>query len=130
MSWQDELDELRKREALARRMGGADKVALQHKAGRLTVRERIDRLLDAGSFHETGATTGQGTYDTEGRLVDRGRPGALLEDADAVAAQALRLAPVVASLCVHGDSPGAVAHAHAVRRALEAASYSVEPFLG
>ena len=39
------------------------------------------------------------------------------------------LAGEVASVCVHGDSPGAVAHAHAVRRALEAAGYRVAPFV-
>ncbi|MGC4112503.1 MAG: 5-oxoprolinase subunit PxpA [Nocardioides sp.] len=65
----------------------------------------------------------------EGRLIDRGQPGALLEDAGRMAAQAVRLAPSVASLCVHGDSPGAVAHAVAVRRALEEASYTVEAFV-
>jgi UPF0271 protein len=65
----------------------------------------------------------------DGRLVDRREPGALLEDDDEVAGQAVALAGEVASLCVHGDSPGAVARAHAVRRALEAAGYSVEPFL-
>ena len=64
-----------------------------------------------------------------GRLIDRGLPGALLEEADAIAAQAVRLAPDVASLCVHGDSPGAVAHARAVRRALEVAGFVVAPFL-
>lgn len=65
----------------------------------------------------------------DGRLIDRGLPGALLEDAAAIAAQAVRLAPTVASLCVHGDSPGAVARARAVRAALERASYLVTPFL-
>jgi hypothetical protein len=38
MSWQPEIDALREREALARRMGGADKVKRQHDAGKLTVR--------------------------------------------------------------------------------------------
>jgi UPF0271 protein len=66
---------------------------------------------------------------TGGRLVERGRTGALLEDADAIAAQAVRLARDVTSLCVHGDSPGAVAHAHAVRRALETAGYHLVPFV-
>ena len=55
MSWQPELDELRTREAQAREMGGADKVKRQHDGGRLTVRERIDGLLDPDSFHEVGA---------------------------------------------------------------------------
>ena len=70
MSWQPEIDELRRREALARRMGGADKVKRQHDAGKLTVRERIDRLLDGGSFHEIGAIAGRASYDPDGELTD------------------------------------------------------------
>ena len=66
----------------------------------------------------------------DGRLVDRAEPGALLDDEEAIAAQAVELAGGVASLCVHGDSPGAVDHAHAVRRALAAAGYRLRPFLG
>ena len=65
----------------------------------------------------------------DGRLLDRAEPGALLERDDEIAQQALGLAGEVASLCLHGDSPGAVAHAHAVRRALEAAGWSLAPFL-
>src|SRR3954451_6098310 len=49
-------------------MGGAERVTRQHNAGRLTVRERIDRLLDAGSWRESGALTGTATYDAEGSL--------------------------------------------------------------
>src|SRR3954470_13416547 len=51
-------------------MGGEERVARQHASGRLTVRERIDRLFDAGSFHETGAIAGKGVYDDAGELVD------------------------------------------------------------
>ena len=68
MTWQPELDELRAREAFARQMGGADKVKRQHDGGRLTVRERIDALLDDGSFHEVGAIAGKATYDDAGNL--------------------------------------------------------------
>ena len=39
-------------------MGGAERVARQHATGRLTVRERIERLFDPGTFHETGALAG------------------------------------------------------------------------
>ena len=46
MNWKPELDELARREAFARQMGGADKVKRQREQGRLTVRERIDGLLD------------------------------------------------------------------------------------
>jgi acetyl-CoA carboxylase carboxyltransferase component len=63
VSWDPEVEELRRRMELARAMGGPENVERQHKAGRLTVRERIDRLLDSGSFHETGALAGAATYD-------------------------------------------------------------------
>ena len=65
MSWQRELDELRERERMAREMGGPDKVQRQHDGGRLTVRERIDKLVDRGSFHEVGAIAGKADYDAE-----------------------------------------------------------------
>src|SRR4029453_13546788 len=68
MSWQRELDELRARERMAREMGGADKVQRQHDGGRLTVRERIDGLVDRGSFHEVGAIAGKAEYDADGKL--------------------------------------------------------------
>jgi acetyl-CoA carboxylase carboxyltransferase component len=48
VTWDPELEELRRRTELAARMGGPDKVERQHAAGRLTVRERIERLLDPG----------------------------------------------------------------------------------
>ena len=65
MTWQPEIDELRRRLELARAMGGPENVERQHRAGRLTVRERIERLLDPGSFHETGALAGVPTYEGE-----------------------------------------------------------------
>jgi acetyl-CoA carboxylase carboxyltransferase component len=68
MNWKPELDELARREAFAREMGGVDKVKRQHDQGRLTVRERIDRLIDKGSFHEIGAVSGIGEYDSSGEL--------------------------------------------------------------
>jgi len=49
-------------------MGGVDKVKRQHDQGRLTVRERIDKLTDRGSFHEIGAVSGIGEYDSSGEL--------------------------------------------------------------
>ncbi|HKA04737.1 MAG TPA: carboxyl transferase domain-containing protein [Acidimicrobiales bacterium] len=68
-SWEPELDELRRREAFAHRMGGPDKIARQHAGGKLTVRERIDALLDPGSFHEVGTIAGKATYEA-GELID------------------------------------------------------------
>jgi UPF0271 protein len=81
-------------------------------------------------------------YTPEGTLVPRRQPGALVEDAAQVAARAVRMAVegvveavdgtrvdlVVASLCVHGDTPGAVELARSVRSALEDAGLRVAPF--
>jgi UPF0271 protein len=66
-------------------------------------------------------------YTEDGRLVPRDQPGALVEGADAIAANAVEMARAgeVRSLCVHGDSPGAVEAAQAVRDALAEAGYDV-----
>jgi UPF0271 protein len=81
-------------------------------------------------------------YTAEGRLVSRREPGAVLHDPEQVAARAVVMAtehrvetadgPQVAvevrSLCVHGDTPGAVGLARAVRTALEQAGVTLEAF--
>lgn len=64
-------------------------------------------------------------YADDGRLLARDRPGALVSDPAEVARRAVRLAAEVDSVCVHGDSPGAVVTAAAVRRALEGAGLEV-----
>jgi len=74
MTWQPELDELEHRKKLAAEMGGPEKVAKHHAQGRLTVRERIEALLDPDTFHETGGLTGKAEYDSEGQLIAF-RPG-------------------------------------------------------
>ena len=66
--WSAEVEELRLREKLSKQMGGPDNLASHRAAGRLNVRERIDALLDEGSFHETGAITGTPTFEN-GKLV-------------------------------------------------------------
>jgi len=68
MTWQPELDELRRRHELAEQMGGPEKIRRQHDAGRLTVRERLAALLDEGSFREIGALAGTASYDEAGVL--------------------------------------------------------------
>src|ERR1700728_3111316 len=68
MSWQPELDEIKRRIQLAEQMGGEDNIKRQHDGGKLTVRERVDRLLDNDSFHEYGALAGSTKYDEQGRL--------------------------------------------------------------
>lgn len=81
-------------------------------------------------------------YTAEGTLVARTEPGAMLHDADVVAKRMLRLAtegvveavdgtvvPISAdSICVHGDSPGAVAMAARVREVLAAEGVPFAPF--
>ncbi len=59
-------------------------------------------------------------YAPDGTLVPRSVPGAVLDSTEAAAAQAVRLSGTVRSICVHGDSPGAIDLARAVRAALEA----------
>lgn len=67
--WSDALAELGARRRLAEKMGGTEKIERQHGAGRLTARERIDALVDAGSFREVGVLTGKATYGEDGRFV-------------------------------------------------------------
>lgn len=64
-------------------------------------------------------------YMPDGTLILRGQLGASITDPDEAAAQALRLAPMVDSLCVHSDTPGASALMVAARRALEDAGYVI-----
>ncbi|MBW2232751.1 MAG: methylmalonyl-CoA carboxyltransferase [Deltaproteobacteria bacterium] len=68
MSWKPELDEIARRKALAARMGGEERVARHVAAGRLPVRERIERLLDEGSFRETGSLAGKVIYTEDGEI--------------------------------------------------------------
>jgi UPF0271 protein len=100
------------------------------------------RLLDeAGGLGVPEAFADRG-YTPEGTLVPRSEPGALLPDTDAVVERAIRLATlgeIVAvdgtvlrtsarSLCLHGDTPGAVGHARAVRAALAETGLTPTPF--
>ena len=68
MTWQREIDELRYRQELAKQMGGDEAIARQHSRGRLTVRERINLLLDRDSFREIGTLAGNAEYDDKGEL--------------------------------------------------------------
>jgi UPF0271 protein len=81
-------------------------------------------------------------YLPDGRLVPRREPGALVTDPSEVAARAVRLVTegcvravdgtdvrvAARSVCLHGDTPGAVDLARAVRSALDAAGVNVAPF--
>jgi acetyl-CoA carboxylase carboxyltransferase component len=68
MSWKPEIGGIERRRELAARHGGDEAVAKQHALGRLTIRERIDALADAGSFREHGAIAGHPEYGESGEL--------------------------------------------------------------
>lgn len=87
-SQQERIEELRRRKGEARRGGGEERIAIQHQQGKMTARERLELLMDKGTFREMdvfvthtcndfgldkrktpgdGVVTGYGTID--GRLV-------------------------------------------------------------
>jgi UPF0271 protein len=81
-------------------------------------------------------------YDDDAALVSRGKPGAVLHDASPIAERVVRMVQDraivsvtgktikvdVDTVCIHGDTPGAVEIARAVRQALEAQGIAVAPF--
>lgn len=68
MSWEKDIEELRRREALAELMGGEERLERQRAAGKLNVRERVTALLDPGSFHEIGKIAGRADYGPDNEL--------------------------------------------------------------
>lgn len=70
MSWKPEVEGIEERRRRATQLGGPEAVDRQHELSRYTVRERIDKLLDADSFREQGPIAGHPEYDAEGRLED------------------------------------------------------------
>jgi len=63
MSDNPKIQQLRKMKALSRQGGGSERIEVQHGRGRLTARERIDLLLDKGSFREVDAFVEHRTHD-------------------------------------------------------------------
>jgi acetyl-CoA carboxylase carboxyltransferase component len=63
MSWRPEVEEIEHRRELAKQLGGEERVLRQHNEGKYTIRERIDRLLDPGSFTEYGSLAGTAEYE-------------------------------------------------------------------
>jgi acetyl-CoA carboxylase carboxyltransferase component len=70
MSWDKEVQELQRRRYLAQQQGGEASIAKQHARGRMTIRERIDVLLDDGSFREHGRATASPVYDENDELLE------------------------------------------------------------
>src|SRR5207249_1365774 len=89
--------------------------------------------------HEVFAGRG---YEDDGSLVSRRKPGAVLDDGGAIAQRVVRMVQdgaVVSvsgkvvkmgtdTVCIHGDTPGAVDIARGVRQALKEAGIEVAPF--
>lgn len=101
-----------------------------------TQQEAAARALDAPWIGEIFADR---AYEDDGRLVDRAKPGAVLHDAEAaaeriltmleggaiIAASGARLPARIDTICLHGDTPEAVAMARAIRARLEAAGVTL-----
>jgi acetyl-CoA carboxylase carboxyltransferase component len=73
MSENPKLRLLKERKASSRLGGGPDRIQSQHQKGKLTARERLDLLLDKGSFHELDAFVVHRTHDFG--LEDQKYPG-------------------------------------------------------
>ncbi|MAV72730.1 MAG: propionyl-CoA carboxylase, partial [Halieaceae bacterium] len=69
MTWQDEANEIQHRKTLALAQGGDAAIDKQHSQGRLTIRERIEALIDPGSLEEIGPGAGTGNYDQDNNLL-------------------------------------------------------------
>lgn len=114
----------------------APETALMVIAG--TAQDTVARRLGAPIISEVFADRG---YAPDGTLLPRGAPGAVLTDPAEVAARVVAMvsqgallpqdAPPrptqIDSICLHGDTPGALALARAVRRALENAGWKIAP---
>jgi UPF0271 protein len=100
------------------------------------------RLAEAAGLRAVPEAFADRAYTPEGTLVSRSLPGSVLEDPAQVAEHVLRMATESAvravdgsilkiraeSICVHGDSPGAVAMAAAVKSALSGAGVTLAAF--
>ena len=102
------------------------------------------RLAEAAGLRPVTEAFADRAYNPDGTLVSRTLPGAVLEDPAQVAEHVLRMATESSvrtvdgsvlkihaeSICVHGDSPGAVEMATAVKDALAAAGVTISAFAG
>jgi UPF0271 protein len=102
----------------------------------------LERAADAAGLGFAREAFVDRGYVADGSLLPRGEPGAVVDDPAAAADRALELVQTGGitaddgsrvelapdSLCLHGDTPGAVAMAHAVRSALEAAGVEIRTF--
>ncbi|XAZ31510.1 5-oxoprolinase subunit PxpA [Paenarthrobacter ureafaciens] len=101
------------------------------------------RLAEEAGLRAVSEAFADRAYNPDGTLVSRSQPGAVLHDPVEVAEHVLRVATEQSvrtidgsvltiraeSICVHGDSPGAVAMATEVKSALIDAGVSIGSFL-
>ncbi len=102
------------------------------------------RAGDAAGLRMVSEVFADRAYEDDASLVSRSKPGAVLHDAKAIAARVVRMvqdrAIVAASgkiikvpvdtVCIHGDTPGAVDIARSIRQALQEQNIDVAPFSG
>lgn len=68
MGWEHAIADIDYVRGLAREMGGPERIERQHREGRSTIRERLERIVDPGSFVEAGPLVGAADYDGDGNL--------------------------------------------------------------
>jgi acetyl-CoA carboxylase carboxyltransferase component len=68
MSWEKDVSEIEQRRALAKQQGGPEAIEMHHAKGRLTIRERIEGIVEKDSFEEHGEGAGFAEFDDEGQI--------------------------------------------------------------
>lgn len=69
MDWTPEITEIAHRRELALEQGGSEAITKHHDKGKLTIRERINNLVDPNSFEEVGPAAGAAIHDENGKLI-------------------------------------------------------------
>ena len=68
MPWEHAIDDMEYIRSLGQELGGPERIKRQHSGGRYTIRERIEKMIDPGSFLEAGPMVGAVGYDEDGNL--------------------------------------------------------------
>ncbi|MGA7207066.1 MAG: 5-oxoprolinase subunit PxpA [Specibacter sp.] len=103
----------------------------------------IQRAATAAGLRTVAEAFADRAYNPDGTLVSRLEPGAVLHEVRAVVQQVLQIVGTgtvtaidgtvigvqAASICLHGDAPGAIAMARAVREALQTGGHTIESFV-
>src|ERR1700723_1379021 len=67
--WKEQIEELERRRAFARALGGPERIDRRHARGMLTIRERIEALTS--SFQEVGMLARMSDFDADGSVVNQ-----------------------------------------------------------